>query len=264
MIIGGGLFGSVIAKALLALKYDVCVIDGGHEDAGSKPAACLMKPGWFASLGRDIYDPALKTLDALYGLQEVQFKLGPAMVKVFWIPPRKILQAIPFVQGRVSRYTRQGKYWQITLMGGVVLQASLLIVAAGIWTELLVPEVRQKGMAGIAFLWPKSVVSPFIKPWAPFKQIVAFNRDDGAWISDGSAILLKNWNDAREQACFSRCVATQKLPADPTRLFGLRPYHVAKPCYLEEVRPKLWVATGGAKNGTLAAGWCASQLAKAL
>jgi hypothetical protein len=37
-----------------------------------------------------------------------------------------------------------------------------------------------------------------------------------------------------------------------------------KPCYLAEVRPQLWVATGGAKNGTLAAAWCAHELVQKL
>ena len=35
-----------------------------------------------------------------------------------------------------------------------------------------------------------------------------------------------------------------------------------KPCLLEEIRPGLWVASGGAKNGMLAAGWAAHEICR--
>jgi glycine/D-amino acid oxidase-like deaminating enzyme len=48
-------------------------------------------------------------------------------------------------------------------------------------------------------------------------------------------------------------------------LTGLRPYVPgAKPCVLAEPHPGLWVVTGGAKNGTAAAGWAARKLSEAL
>jgi glycine/D-amino acid oxidase-like deaminating enzyme len=144
-------------------------------------------------------------------------------------------------------------------------EARTVVVAAGIWTELLLPEVKQRGLAGMAFLWPgEKIEVPFVRPWAPFKQIVAFNREDGLWAGDGTSIVWKNWSVKHEEATWRRCTSAVGVEAEPARIFGVRPYHSMKPCYLGEVRPRLWVATGGAKNGTLAAGWCAHELVEKL
>lgn len=264
-VVGAGLFGSIIAKALRGLGKSVVVFDARYPEAGSKPAACLMKPGWFSALGKAVYDPALATLERLYGLQELQFRVSTGVkVKVFWVSPAKILSE-PHEVGPV-RLLRRGKHW--VFGADDQFEARMVVVAAGIWTSLLVPEVQQKGQAGVAFLWPQETIEqPFVKVWAPYKQIVGFNRGDGLWISDGTAILRRNWTGAREEQCLNRCVRAVGQDLDhspPVRLFGIRPYHAMKPCYLAEVRPQLWVATGGAKNGTLAAAWCAHELVRKL
>lgn len=257
-IVGSGLFGSIIARSLSSLGQSVIIFDDNRPEAGSKPAACLMKPGWFSSMGKAVYDPALELLDELYRVQEIQFKmrLSGLKVKVFWVPPAKILNEKP-VHATVDQLIWRGDCWEVGPD-----TAKVVIVAAGIWTELLVPEVKQKAQAGIAFLWPENkIAEPFIAPWAPYKQIVGFNRGDGLWISDGTTILRHKWTTSRMLKSEIRCSgATRATVGQHTRLFGIRPYHGQKPCYLEEVRPKLWVATGGAKNGTLAAAWCAYRL----
>jgi glycine/D-amino acid oxidase-like deaminating enzyme len=53
---------------------------------------------------------------------------------------------------------------------------------------------------------------------------------------------------------------------DPVeQIIGLRPYvaRLNQPCWLQLARPRVWVATGGAKNGTAAAGWAAYKIAEA-
>jgi glycine/D-amino acid oxidase-like deaminating enzyme len=224
-----------------------------------------MKPSWFASLGADVYKPAIAKLAELYPLQEVGFYTGPVKTTtVTWINPQEILR-VRKLTAHVERLARNGKRWQL-LIEGEPVEARIVIVAAGIWTGRLVPEVQQRGLAGMAFLWPKETIGrPFIRPWMPYKQIVAFNRGDGLWAGDGSAILWKNWTVGHADRSLQRCRgALKRRLAPPIQIFGVRPYHDAKPCYLSEIRPNLWVATGGAKNGTLAAGWCAHELSRRL
>lgn len=262
IVVGGGLFGKVIAKKLMADGRSVAILDSNEPWAGSAPAACLMAPGWYASLGKDVYDPALSVLDELYGVQTLTFKVGPVRTAVNWVRPGDVLgmatQAYKATQVEPGRVHTKRE----------VFECDNVVVAAGIWTRELLPSVEVTGKAGIAFLWKReSTLEPTISPWAPYKQLVTFNRGDGLWISDGSAINPENWEDDRRDACLDRCTARDpSLKNKPfIELYGIRPYvKSAKPCLLEEVRPGVWAATGGAKNGTLAAGWCADQLSRRL
>jgi glycine/D-amino acid oxidase-like deaminating enzyme len=267
VIVGAGLFGSIIAKALRVEGHRVITIDEECLGAASKPAACLMKPSWFSSLGKAVYDPALQLLDELYGVQQVTFKAGKLLAKVHWCSPASILQRADRLE-HVSRLTQVGRKWRVTLdTSGTFLTAPTVIVAAGIWTEDLVPvEGGMTGLAGVAYLWPEQHIhEPFVRVWAPYRQLVAFNRGDGLWVGDGTAIKEENWTSDRERVCYQRCSkAVGLFREQPDQLFGVRPYVKQKPCYLKEAEPGLWVATGGAKNGTLAAAWCASEIVKAL
>jgi glycine/D-amino acid oxidase-like deaminating enzyme len=189
-----------------------------------------------------------------------------------------LLKSGEIKHARVSRIDagRSGFWVHFRAGEGDPVQVKLVVVAAGIWTKMFVPEVDVVGQAGIAWLrQANGIEEPFIKVWAPYKQIVAFNRGDGLWIGDG--LSLRNWNDSYENASRERCDAAllrrsvwgpsinSSQAPEVLKLFGYRPYvKDAKPCLLKEVRKGFWVATGGAKNGTLAAGWCADQIVRRL
>lgn len=265
-IIGAGLFGCIIGRALRQRGMDVRIFDNDQKEAGSKPAACLMKPGWFSSLGREVYTPALALLEGLYEVKQLKFAMALAHVPVWWVSPKQVL-AEPHEAGTIKGVTPWRGGWELDVVGGDSILASTVIVAAGIWTGQLVPSIQQQAQAGVAFLWSDRnlLKEPFIKPWAPYKQIVGFDRGDGTWVSDGSAILRKNWTPDRDALCLARCSATVSgARQPPQRLFGIRPYYKEKPCCFSEVSPGLWAATGGAKNGTLAAAWCAHMLQQTL
>lgn len=280
VIIGNGLFGSVIRAALRAEGHSVTVIDDERLMAGSKPAACLMKPSWFSSLGKDIYDPALAKLDELYGVQELQFRLGPTKVGgVFWVPPKRILDAPPDILGTV-RHVR-GDHLLYTSHPAeclIPLEFDVCIVAAGWWSNQLVEVPNLKGQAGVAFTWNRlkceERVEPFVRPWAPYRQIVGFMRDEQElWAGDGTSIKIENWKSDRTVKSLLRCSRAITNDEDQqTNLclgahiqFGVRPQiRGVKHAYLKKISPKVWVATGGAKNGTIGAAWCADQLVRAL
>jgi glycine/D-amino acid oxidase-like deaminating enzyme len=265
-VVGAGLFGSIIAAALRRAKASVLTIDPYLPEAGSPPAACLMKPSWFSSLGKSVYEPSLRLLDELYGTQSVRFQVGRLFTEVVWCPPNKILQPAD-KHYRVRRIQRAGSYWELDVGEQLpLLKVRRVVVAAGVWTPTLVSvEGGVTGLAGVAYLWPsKTIERPFVKVWAPYRQLVAFNRGDGVWVGDGTSIKRFNWTAEREVNCYDRCQrAVGYEDRGVKRLFGMRPYVNQKPCYLKEHHPGFWVATGGAKNGTLAAGWCASEIVNA-
>lgn len=279
IIIGGGIFGQVIAAQLRSMGVDLAIFDARFEDAGSRPAACLMKPSWFSSMGKQKYDPALNLLDRLYGLHSINFKTGPINHNVYWIPPHLILkpateESQPVIEKAVVkfRYNLSEMGHQIATGDGSEYFAKRVIVAAGVWSNNFVkdfevnPVPGLQGKKGAAFLWRQEEIDqPFISPWAPFKQIVAFNRGDGLWAGDGSAILAKNWTDERLDKSRLRCAgAVDQFPSDSIALVGQRPYaQTGDPCYIKRFGT-VTIVTGGAKNGTIAAGWAANQLTMSL
>lgn len=273
-VVGGGIFGRVIGRHLSSQGHDVVIIDNQQALAGSRPSACLMKPSWFAGMGKACTDPALEVLDRHFGVKDLQFRLGPARVGgVKWCDPRSI--------AATHSEVRELKDTAIEVDSGLVhcedrgepVEADTVIVAAGVWSSDLVPIPGLSSRVGAScFYAGEQVEEPFIRPWAPYKQIVAFNMHDGLWVGDGSAIIPENWNQRRTLQTVERCRAAVGLASDVLSekiTVGHRPYMPKKmfrgdPCYLEELRPGVWAATGGAKNGTIAAGWCAHILGQAL
>lgn len=264
IVVGAGLFGSVIAASLRGQGMDVVVIDDARVGAGSKPAACLMKSGWFAGLGKEIYEPALRELDILYGVKDLNFRIGPGHATVHWVAPSSILIGADH-DARVDSLTPINGGWEVMtswILDRHPLYARRVVLATGVWANELSPiAVDVKGQAGMAFLYPEERIDePFISPWAPYRQLVAFNRGDGLWVGDGTSIKHENWSSEHAKVCEERARKYVPVTSKPTRLFGIRPYAKEKPCILREQMPGLWVASGGAKNGTLAAGWCGHRL----
>lgn len=272
-VIGAGLFGSIIAAQLRAAGRTVTVIDDARPASGSRPAACLMKPSWFSSMPREEVEASLGLLDRLYGVQGLAFTLRPTGLKatVHWVDPAKVLKGED-LRARVREIVRWEKSWKICFANdrGIMrppIFVDRVVVATGVWTEELAPIFKGlvTGQAGVAFLAPNQTVDePFIKVWAPYKQIVAFNRGDGAWVGDGSSIKAANWTDEHETTSYYRCKDAFGCTDNVRPLFGIRPYVKGRPYLLDEPYPGYWVATGGAKNGTVAAGWVAHDLDRRL
>lgn len=262
-IVGQGLFGSIIRDALLKDGHEVMVCDANKPFNGSTPAACLMKPGWLNKVPR--LQEVFELLDELYGVEEIEFNInGLLNQKVLWVNPRKVLKPIAQFTEAI---TVGGK--SVGTKDKFTFNFDHVIVAAGVWTKELCPWVPVEPRWGAAFLWREhvnSVIPPFISQWAPYKQVVAFQRGDGLWAGDGSA--LKTLDPEREQQILERCQAKLDIHDRPLTLKGQRPYvkhnTPGDPCWLEFRDDGLIVATGGAKNGTAAAGYCALKIRERL
>lgn len=271
VIVGGGIFGCVIAANLIKVGQKVLILESKEQRAGSKPAACLIKPSWLSSMNKQELNIALETLDVLYGLTTLNFDVGKiATQSVFWVEPKKILEGVEKFASKFINATQYNNAWLIRhepLVGNysLSLTAKNVVIAAGIWSDKLAPMTEKlRGYAGAAYLWENETIqTPFIKPWAPYKQLVGFNRGDGLWVGDGSSILYENWRQKHDVQTLQRCSnAVDKQVNKAQTLFGVRPYTKRKVCYLEETSPGFWIATGGAKNGTAAAALCAHEIEK--
>lgn len=278
VVVGAGLFGSIAAKALAGAGLTVVSVDDSRPGAGSLPAACLMKPSWFSSMGKDKFEPSLELLDRIYGVKDISFKVGLLRATVHWCDPAQILgdEEVPVYREKVTALTRTSSGWAVSLEGReAALEARSVVVAAGVWTSELVRSQALGGLvgrAGVAFRWQDmQLEEQFITPWAPYRQTVGFNiSSTEVWVGDGSAIKPENWNEERQNVSFARCAKAIDRTGFGDReqgrvkaLYGIRPYIAGvKPCLLEEVEPGLWALTGGAKNGTISAGWAASELVR--
>jgi glycine/D-amino acid oxidase-like deaminating enzyme len=261
IVVGAGLFGAVISKALLTEGRSVLTIDDNRPLSGSAPSGSLMKPGWFSGMGKDVTEPSLELLGDIYNLKTIEFRIWPSQLQtsVYWISTREILDGCDVGVARVTK-VRPG----VVYLEGRELTADLVVVAAGVWSSELLPVPGLEGRQGVSFRIPGQMASePFIRPWAPYKQAVAFQEDkETVWAGDGSAILPKNWTDVREAQSMNRMAKQTGMQITQSHAtVGIRPYvKGAKPCLLEERSPGLWIATGGAKNGLVAAGWCAHEI----
>jgi glycine/D-amino acid oxidase-like deaminating enzyme len=257
-IVGAGLFGCIISTHLRSLGHQTVLFDDRREGGGSRPAACLMKPGWLSKVPRLL--ECLELLDRHYGVHNLSFRVNNLLNQtVHWVDPARVLSVSGVYDVEVEMI-----YDNRVSTTREMFEFDRVIVCAGVWTRKLCPHVPVEARWGAAFLWRdriEDVLPPFISQWAPYKQIVAFQRGDGLWVGDGSA--LKSWSPEAEQKSLLRCQEKVDIHTPPTVLRGQRPYvgHTPnnEPCWLEQ-RGKMIIATGGAKNGTAAAAYSALRI----
>lgn len=229
-----------------------------------------MKPSWL-SKHRAEFDQGLEQLGLEHKVRSLNFTVWPTRIttEVFWIPLNEILVK-PDVVGTVTNISRgettwvtdytdqEGKKWGFF--------SEMVVVAAGVWCDKLLSCPTIVGKKGASFRWITQLERNFIVPWAPYKQVVGFNDSERTcWVGDGTAILEKNWDKGRVNTSIERCAkAARTNPATVSTKVGIRPFvkDTKGPCLLEERSSGLWLATGGGKNGTIAAGWAASEIVK--
>lgn len=261
IVVGSGIFGSVIARHLRRLGQRVVVVDDRRPDSGSAPAGCVIKPSWVTSMGKEQFQDSLDLLDSICGVQEISFRVQPsgAAAPCFRVEPSTLL-VVPDVLARVEA-VEDGCRLGTEHGPMTVLRARHIIVAAGLWTPVLCPWVETWGRWGWSFRGPR-VTENTISLWAPYRQVVAFNMDDGrSWSGDGSALIEKSAE--KPEALLAAAARCARVVGDTllTTTRGVRPYAETdgRPCLVSR-RGSVWAVTGGAKNGTIAAAWAAREL----
>ncbi len=274
VVIGCGIIGATVALALRKQGKEVTILDSGNPMAGTAPSGGHLKPSWFSGMSKDDYQPAMDLLQEIWGLSESEFVVRPTGLKttVYRVDTDVVVKT-PRLKATVTKINVESNYPEITYrtaIGQFTVQAELLVVAAGVWCQELLPEIFKDNpiqrKRGVSFRMEHNLASEFIQPWAPYKQIVAHQQaTNEIWIGDGSAIIESNWSNERTLACLQRC--KKAIGGEPKLLksiTGIRPYcrHENKndPCLLVKPTRRVWVATGAGKSGTIGAGWAASRI----
>jgi glycine/D-amino acid oxidase-like deaminating enzyme len=253
VIIGSGLFGSIAASLARNRGHDVLVIDNKQPMAASKASGCVLAPSWLSSLPKDEVIRGMKVLQYLYTVHEVEFKTN--LMKTFKaqrVDPHEVI-VDPDVVASVDQVKSDGT---VVLNDGTK-HKGLVLVAAGIWSGELVdmPEIR--GLYGCSMRFRVAIPHPKIHVYAPYRQAVAFQLGREVWFGDGTALIAKTWHaqaSERVEDTKTRARNLMGLKGNPTINIGARPYVMGnKSGYFAKTGDKVWVSTGGAKNGTLLA-----------
>lgn len=275
LIVGGGIVGVTIARLAEArgLGHIVC-LDDRRPGAASPASMSVMVPSWYdyvtKTFGPDRVTAGLGVLDQLYGLHALEFQVHgkyPKIVHGHWTNTQAAIQWEAVRSGSVVAIDVTTR--TVTLDNGTSLAAKKIVVAAGMWSGRLLAKWAGGvyGRWGVVFQFPDAEPQGcHIVPWAPYKQVVYVKHPtgDGLWSSDGSALVLRDNMLDRQQQSKARvvtlCPEPLALDTEGVRsLAGLRPYTAGGPI-IEESYPGIWLATGGAKNGTLLAGIAAHTI----
>lgn len=261
-IVGAGIFGSVIGHVLSQNGYEVTFIDSGEQNPGSAPAGCVMKPSWMTSFDTA---PALRLLETYYDLHTIRFMiLGALSANCFWVNPKQILHD--------DRVILREKV--VSISNGAVETAEgnsyrgIIVVAAGVWSKSLLGDLcpdLQPLVGAAAFCDTTEKITPTIKPYAPYKQAVWLHHGKKTvWFGDGTSIQQKNFLNSHVDRTKGRCLEYTGL--EPSRMVvGTRPYvKGSKVGVFERIGSRLFLSSGGAKNGTILAAHHAVTLAEHL
>lgn len=254
VIVGAGLFGSIAAKVTRAHGHDVTVIDDGRPNAGSDAAACLLKPSWASRIGQ-IWEEGMRVLNREYEVKTLTFRSGLGIpIDLQWVDPKQVLT----IEDRSETVTRVEDGFVETNFGQ--RYEGNVLVATGVWANQLIPNLEPiQSKVGVAIIYKDEVEKPLIWAYAPYKQAIAFVRDPGTtWFGDGTAIVMKNWDESRINKTVLRGA---QLGLNQERIkqyiVGQRPFTRLPIGIFKRVSPKTWVVTGGGKNGTILAAYYA-------
>ncbi len=261
-IVGAGLEGSVIYATLTKSGLDVALIDDRRAGTGSAAAGCLFKPSWLSGFSKAEQTELEDLLQTLYGVECLPFKTarwGPT-VEIKRVDRAKVIQPPTHVE-TVTRCSRGC----LELQSGTSLQAEVIIIAGGVWSRVLRPEIPPIRSLMGASLWFKGKIDPRLRIYAPYRQAMAFNiSPEQIWFGDGTAIVEHNWKQDYIERTIQRAEKLFNLKHPQQIVVGRRPYIGSARGFLEQIKPGIWVATGGAKNGIALAALHACWLRKKL
>lgn len=273
IVVGCGIIGATVTAALRRQGRETIVIDDARPMRGTAPSGGHLKPSWFGGMAKTDYEPAIQLLDDVWGLISEDFVIRPIGTKTtVYRVDTSLVESYERTIGEVLSVANRDDTpvvtWKAVSGERYAQECRLLVIATGHWAGELCPEIKVSQRQGVSFRFSGQLEQPFIKPWAPYKQVVAHQQSDNEiWVGDGTTIMPKNWTDMRTRKCLGRCrMAIDAGTAQPLRvLTGIRPYCKTgkDPCLLQQVHKSVWVATGAGKSGTIAAGWSAGRIANA-
>lgn len=289
-IIGAGLFGSMTAKLLRSLDFDVLLVDSNEPQAASKCSFGLWRDGWISKELREKVDTSLEIIREFVEIKQINlFDVDKNAESLFYkIDVSQILneqtmfgKVVALSDDKIIVSPNDKPLQQVEIAPKIAT-----FVCAGVFTtEVLV-------LAGIRFdsidsYWGQvlefssdaELEHQAIQTWAPYKQAVLLQEKDVILFSDGSAVknigfdIKGNPKDPRVLKVQERLPKNlqQLLINDGANLHlklkqvgerqGLRPYlKKGVSDYVTKHTDKIYSATGGAKNSTVLCGYIALKL----
>jgi glycine/D-amino acid oxidase-like deaminating enzyme len=213
-------------------------------------------------------DAAFRTLDELYKMETLRCRFLIKDVDLMRIDVDSVLGTGKVVEAHVKNV---GDGWvevnDPNNAQSVLRLQGHVIVAAGVWSAQLLPQLSTQLSAKKGISWTfsgvKKMPTNVIAPWAPYKQVVRTHHGTNTvWIGDGTAIKPENWDQAREEQIRGRIMAHVDFKYKKLELRrGLRPYMTNG---FQKLGNHLHVATGGGKSGMCLAGVYANRLSNLL
>ena len=197
------------------------VFDAGLPGAASPAAAGLFAERWAGRKLAEHHFRALPLLEQLYGIRPLTFRHDDGRPEpLLFVPPAAVLEADP-----VRRHVEAvGDGW---LEAEGCRYEGWVYVAAGAWSDELVPGVGVHAKEGAAFVFDGERL-PRVRPIGPGRQAVAFSRDAGTtYFSEGTA--EHDYAAEHDRLTLGRA-AEMGLTGPMRRLAGRRPYAPAGRC----------------------------------
>jgi hypothetical protein len=205
-----------------------------------------MKPSWMKSVSN--VPECMDLLGSLYDVKTLAFKAAMLSVNCSWVDPQDIMS-----EDRNLVHAKVLEVGDGTVVTEDKTYKGLVIVAAGVWTKSLLPQIPDmQTLCGSAILGTNNVKNT-IHIIGPYKQAVWFNMGkDRSWFGDGTAIIEKNFSSEHQERTRER--ASTLAGIDGKMRTGSRPYlKGGKLGLFEKLGDRLFVSSGGAKNGTILA-----------
>src|SRR5690606_3724879 len=254
------------ARLARARGIPVTVVDSGEAWAASPASGCVLAPSWLSSLTRAQINVAMDVLEELFTVHALDFRTN--LVKARFAA-RRVETAEVLVEPGVRARVGRGQKGCVERGGGGELGGDGVLVAAGIGAADLVPAPPIRALWGASLRFPDATLpEPRLHMYAPYRQAVSFQMaNGGVWFGDGTALVTGTWQrEADERA--KRTIARAEDLFDlrgPVGRSGARPYVEGhKAGYFYKAAPRVWVSTGGAKNGTVLAAAQAAEFVRAL
>jgi Pyridine nucleotide-disulphide oxidoreductase len=280
LVVGAGLFGSVATQLLREHGHEVTVVDEGLPNTASRAAGCVLAPSWSSSLAPGRWEEAMGILRNLYAVREVRFQTNFKLpFTAFHIDPGQIL--VEYLQGTYINTTAVGDHWEAHVMAGenrisMAVDAVYIATGAAQFKDSLFWQYKTKVLWG-ASLKAEALWNPHVREsvtlYAPYKQAVCVKLKNQYWFGDGTALSQKTFSKemlARIQTLKERATTMTGLDLGKDGsaaeiVWGGRPVVEGHPeGILLRDGERTWIATGGGKNGTLAAALTATRFVEQL
>lgn len=283
IVIGAGLFGSAIAKALIAKGEVVLIVDSRHPMAASKCSFGIWKDGWINQTIQPFVAAGMADLERIAdGIKEVEFyNVEKDRIDIFkQIDCSKILVGKEDVlvgevkdinKGNIVLDLPDGERIDVEYKKGV-------IVAAGAMTpHVLSLAEKATNIHEIDKNWGATLDLNIkldgnrMSQWAPYRQSVLVKIGNHYSFGDGATVKNPKISDPRIEKASNRLLTHLEdiltVGIDPEKITavneGLRPYlKKGTTSFINQHAPWLWSATGGAKNSTILCTYVGNELVK--